>query len=91
MKELAQAAAAADRDPYKDDLEFLNRMKPEKVLQMTSTFKNEGRFIVKENRELAQQGKWRPVVGKYNPKYEFIQSKLNNTLPMSREQSPDIK
>ena len=65
---------------YKDDLEFLNKLDPEEINDMSSMFKNEGRGIVKRDRINAAVERTQAVIGIHKPKYEAVQRNTSQRL-----------
>ena len=61
-----------DEGKYEDDLAFLNKFNQDKVLKMSSSFKNPGRGWVSKQKEIQHQGRWGVVVGTYNPKTNLV-------------------
>ena len=67
----------SDEGLYTDDLAFLNKFNQEKVLNMSSSFKNPGRGWIQKQKQIQHQGKWGVVVGTYNPKTNLVQRRAS--------------
>lgn len=46
-------------------MDFLERFSPRQVINMQSSFKNEGRGLIRAAKKAKETGKWRPAVGTY--------------------------
>lgn len=55
---------------YNDDLEFLNRFKPDVIAKLQPAFKNAGRQTVKKEKKAQEIGMWQPSMGTYRPVHE---------------------
>ena len=57
---------------YRDDLNFLNKLDPNKISRLSSMFRNVGRGQVKQDRLFLEKNKLTPVVGSYRPKHSAV-------------------
>ena len=61
-----------ERSGYRDDLNFLNKLDPNKISRLSSMFRNVGRGQVKQDRLFLEKNKLTPVVGSYRPKHSAV-------------------
>lgn len=67
---------------YKDDLDFLNRLKPKQIANLSSMFRNEGRGFVKDARLCKEKNKTTvAAVGGYQPNHASVQ--VNSTAKLT--------
>ena len=90
VKKVNKAKDTSAELPYKDDLDFLNKLSPDKVAGLSSTFKNEGRGNVRENKTKAWYGKWEPVMGTYHPVYDTVLKNSVKDKYMAIKKEPEL-
>ena len=80
---------------YTDDLKFLNRFNKVNILKFQSSFKNEGRALIRQRKKLDEKSKREAGVGHYNVSYrQILGNSVNsqqNLVNMSIDEGADLE